>query len=94
MSDIVTTPAAKHACAIGFEDRELPSDHRLRAQGFTHYVAPVHEHDPVGTVRACRTCRKTWVAHRPLENVLANSWRPEGRLARWWRERHPTGGVL
>ncbi len=50
--------------------------------------------DPVGTVRACE-CGKTWVAHDPPEvyrgqQSISTEWRPEGRFARWWRERRGT----
>jgi hypothetical protein len=48
-------------------------------------------HDQAGTVRACETCGRTWVAYRPdPRSGWAPSivfWRREGWLARRRRER-------
>jgi len=44
-------------------------------------------YDPPGTVRACDECGRTWVAEKPPPGLMPSVWRPEGRIARWRRER-------
>lgn len=84
---VVQTPDRGHACNIGWKSVPLPDDHSSRKLGFTSYfVDAPYARSLVGTVVACE-CGRTWVAHYPYSNVLVASWRPEGRFARWRRER-------
>jgi hypothetical protein len=90
---VIHTPKTAHDCHVGWEERPLPDNAPLRQRGFTTYRAPVGQYDPPGTIRYCQ-CGRTWVAYRELHPpgyqghvVLGTQWRPEGRIARWWRER-------
>lgn len=49
--------------------------------------------DPVGTVRECAPCGKSWVAYRDERDpgYMGVKWKPEGWLARRRRLRVPSG---
>lgn len=96
-SHVVYVPPQRHRCQIVPDLRKqeftLPTGPALASTGqrTVHVQAPVY--DPPGTVRVC-PCGRTWVAYRlPPQSGYASGfnvrWRPEGRLARWWRERRP-----
>jgi hypothetical protein len=93
---VVHGPLRRHHCGVGsngdwWTSRPLPDDHHLRAAGITDYLTPVGEFDPPGTIRACPDCDRTWVAHTRPPGArwidLSTCWRPEGRIARWRRQR-------
>jgi hypothetical protein len=102
---IVYAPPATHRCQIVPDLRqqriELPTGPALAPTGHRTVSFPARVDDVPGTVRAC-SCGRTWVAYRlPPGAGYASGfdvrWRPEGRLARWWRERRasatpPVGG--
>jgi len=95
-STVIYRPDPKHHCNIGWELRELPPDHLGRSTGSTHYY--VHApNEPAGTIKQCNQCGRMWVAHDPQpyggRMSAVTDWkplpppRPEGRIARWVRER-------
>ena len=99
-SRVVFTLPARHQCRIVSDMRAveivLPTGPALAPTGQRMASFPAPVYDPPGTVRAC-SCGRTWVAYlSPPEIGYASGfnirWRPEGRLARWWRERRQPEG--
>lgn len=98
MNGRIVMPATKHYCNPGWELRDsedmsaeaafasmggppLPADHVPEPGRYMHDLQL-----PEGAVVICE-CGKSWVGYRPYINVASNSWRREGRIARWRRER-------
>ena len=86
-SVVVHQPPQPHKCRIEPDVR----NRQINLPGGPVTV-PMADYDPPGTVRACTECGRTWVAYRlpPQAGYAAGfniRWRPEGRLARWWRAR-------
>lgn len=83
MAEIVHEPRRMHSCGVN-------SFGTWWGKWPDGYERPLH--DAAGTVRACDECGRTWVAYDGPINVMASVWRPEGRIARWWRERRSADG--
>lgn len=81
---IVRTPDEVHSC-------ETPSD-----DGWITRNRQAPWSWPAGTVWQCDTCRRTWLVRAdqlPPGYANRKGWVREGRIARWWRERHQTWDV-
>jgi len=85
---IVHTPEREHYCRPGWTERAVDRT-ALYAPPFDVAVVPPDPwRFPRGTVIECE-CGRTWVSEgSPAANAPGVcTFRREGRLARWWRER-------
>ena len=85
---VVFEPQRRHVCRPGVTERRIDRSAPYAPAFDIALVRPTPWDYPRGTVIRCE-CGKTWVsegspaAHMP--GVC--TFRREGRLARWWRER-------
>ena len=79
---IVHTPR-RHECDGLSGQRVRLHNGALSQWWYPDGLLPSRRHE-VGTVRRC-SCGRTWIAG-DLDGLMASIWRPERRLARWWRE--------
>lgn len=88
-----TPPTPAHDCGVNshgywFRYERLEESSIFYAMGRRYCSKMINQHDPDGTVRACKTCGTTWVGYRSAESgILVTRWRREGWFARWRRMR-------
>lgn len=74
--------AMRGATSLAYEP---PRKHSCGPNRYGYWLA--HGYDRPGTVRVCE-CGRSWVALKdPNPGSCVNIWKPEGRFARWRRER-------
>jgi hypothetical protein len=91
-SGIVHTPVVPHSCSPGWTWTPIPDDMLVPgAKGGGYGTPPARWNFPKGTVWKC-DCGRTWVALGRCRCWQVH-FRPEGRFARWRRERSPSSEV-